>query len=370
MIFEQYKMIKDVYLDFYPDDRIDIQINREILQEAFDREAKGESISKEDLEEIDLMGIDTMSIIIYYPELTLTNDFGRTHTIYDVYLRIDIPDFHIYLGRTSYTQEEVKLGYIHSHVSVAEFYNMNSFCMGIETPILKIKDSLSIARKDHLIGNSFKYLVQSFIIETERMIRVESNAGGPYISFDTVKQNSGYNKQPITVDKDNYMPLLDYASSILKKAQDLIKYYCSLGLDTFYYDGRCWQLKATDAEFIKRVTKVAKTYNKTQKANIYQEVYTLNGLYYRKTVSNYSLIVNRTPSWHFKSQYPKYKILDSKVPYVSDKIVNIDIINALYWFLMQLVNTAYANTELYKDNFYSRACKIKNKLFACLGIED
>ena len=118
MNFEEYKTIINTYLDTYPDDRIDIcTTNR--LQEALDEEAVGKEISKETLDKIEISS--SLTITIYYPKITLKNELNKQHTIYDVYLRILFPMGTIKLGRTTFTKEEIDVGYVHSHVRAGVF---------------------------------------------------------------------------------------------------------------------------------------------------------------------------------------------------------------------------------------------------------
>lgn len=369
MTFEQFKIIRDTYLDFYPDDRIEITCLDEALQEAFDLEAQNKEIPEELKRRISQnLASTSLSIMIYFPQLTLTNDYGKTHTIYDVYVKILFPAVVLYLGRSTFTEAEIKAGYIHSHVRKGCFSDLAMFCTGDETtPFNVIRKRVKWA-EEKINLEEFQLSVQALIIETERMLKVESNAGGPYITFATVTKNSGHSDKPIEIFP-TYGRFGIRSYSVRDKIKDFIKYYCSLGLDSFYFDGKSWQLDTSDAEFIKRVTKVAKKYWKIQyiNTNYYKSVYYLNGIYYEKDESSYSLN-SRFADWEFKHKYIRFKVLDKNQAVVDDTILNPDIISALYWFLLQLTNTVYANKELNKDNFYSRAYKIKNSLLANLRI--
>ena len=361
MTLEQYKTIINAYLDFYPDDRVDIQTDSAALKQALDDDADGKEVSQDTLDHINNGNFDLLNIITYYPSLTLTNDSGKQYTVYDIYVQTTFPEFSVYMGRTTYSTEEIKVGYRHSHISRGNFTDISSFCTGNnDTPINKMRSKYSIGR----YGN-FETFIQSFIIEVERMIRIESNAGGPYITFNEVGKTS--------VNIPLRVKLLPEALVSSSRNKDIflkfIDYYCSLRLDDFYYDGRNWQLAATDTEFIKRVTKVAKTWKKTANANIYQSINIIHGLYYAPTSNgHYDVRDGEMVNWIFKGEYPRIKIINKGGgdDIKRDTIVDINLISALYSFMLNLINGVYANQDKYKDSIHSRAYKIKTALIKAM----
>lgn len=367
MTFEQYKTIINAYLDFYPDDKVDVQV-KDIygLKTCLDKDANGEEITDEDKSKIS--DYNPLSIIVYHPQITLTNDAGKQYTIYDIYVETDFPDCNINMGRTTYNSKEVAVGYRHSHITSVNrtrgtrFSDMSSFCRGNDdTPINRIINMLKGETY-----SSFEYCIQSLIIETERMIKIESNAGMPYISFEQVGQSKSF--IPI-----NVRPYTPYISSypLRDKIRDFVLYYCSLGLDEFYYDGRNWQLKATDAEFIKRVSHVAQIYKKTKNLSIFDTVYCINGLYYTKERSKNYIDNGTRASWMFKGEYPLLKVTDrDNVKVETASILKQEYLNIVYDYLLNLINGVYANTEKYKDSIHSRAYKIKTALIKECGGKD
>lgn len=361
MTLEQYKIIINAYLDFYPDDRVDIQLNNTIIKQALNDDAEGNEVSKDILDYISNCRFDLLNIITYYPSLTLTNDSGKQYTVYGIYVKTDFPEFIVSMGRTTYNTDEIKVGYRHSHIDRGNFTNISSFCTGNKnTPINKIKSKYISGE----YGN-FETFIQSFIIEVERMIRIESNAGGPYITFNEVGKTS--------VNIPLRVKLLPKALISNSRNKDIflkfIDYYCSLRLDDFYYDGRNWQLADTDTEFIKRVTKVAKTWRKTTNANIYQSINIIHGLYYVPTYNrHYNVRDGEMVYWKFKGECPRIKIINKSDgnDVKSDTIVDINLISTLYSFLLNLINGVYANQDKYKDSIHSRAYKIKTALIKAM----
>lgn len=361
MTLEQYKTIINAYLDFYPDDRVDIQTGDTIVKQALADDAEGNEVSQDTLDYINNGDFDLLNIITYYPSLTLTNDSGKQYTVYGIYVETAFPEFTVSMGRTIYNTDEIKVGYRHSHISKGHFTRFSSFCTGDnDTPINKMKSKYISGE----YGN-FETFIQSFIIEVERMIRIESNAGGPYITFNEVGKTSVNTPLKVKLLPELYIDNLRDKNIFLK----FIDYYCSLRLDDFYYDGRNWQLADTDAEFIKRVTKVAKTWKKTANANIYQNINIIHGLYYAPTSYWYYDVRNgEIVDWKFKGEYPRIKITNKSDgnDVKSDTIVNIDIISILYSFMLNLINGVYASQDKYKDSIHSRAYKIKTALIKAM----
>lgn len=353
----QCKTVIDTYKSFYADDKLDVVVFSPILRDYLTK--------KDSLDDTPLSCIAAFECTVYHPELTITNEKEKTHTITDVYVNVSFPDLNIELGRTSYTPEEEAVGYIHSHVHTGNYFAyMNSFCTGIEdTPINVIKKHI---RKFDVKKDDLSILISSFIIEVERMIRVESLEGGPYIKISTLRKGVG--NFPITLQINNILPLSitrNIRIGYKKDIQDFILYYASLRLDSFYYDGQNWQLSGSDAEFIRRVTKVAKVYKGLRtKTSLFINALYADGLYYDNTkISTYRIHPNTYASWRFKNQVLKITVKDSSENKGIEKckILNPQIIEVLYNFLLNLINSVYVNYK-YKDSLHSRAYKVTRAL--------
>lgn len=368
MTIEQYKTIINVYKEFYPEDRLDIVVNRVPLNRAL----KGEELSPDDERMLENTSIDLVNITVYFPEITLTNDYGAKHTITDVYVRTYFKSLHICLARTSFTEKEIAVGYIHSHVNSGQFYSLSDFCTGsANTPINTVRRNIRNYMDNNDNSEDFRNSIEAFIIEVERMIMVESNDGGPYIQFSQVyKGFRGSTSSPIfIIPRYNLaLRLMNHVSiSSVKSIKDFFLYYASLRLDTFSYDGHNWQLDCTDAEFIKRVTKVAKVYKGIRnKKFLFEDAIFMDGLYYSPEVysNRHRLANNAYTAWTFKDKQLKItKISDgttseSKMQKV--RILRTQLIGKLYNFLLDLINSVYANE--YKDSIHARAYKVTHTL--------
>lgn len=355
MFLAKLHTVAATFKEFFPEDRIDIQIPGrgngalKAIIEGYD------SLSDDEKELLYINGLN-MNIIIHYDSIELTNDAGHKYTIYDVYVRHQFPDVTMCLARASYTEDEIQVGYIHSHVPINAFTSFGSFCLGSSTtPVNVAKINLCNAIYSENSDVPLETLTNIYIIQVERTLKIESNEGVPYITFEKVGTN--YNKEPISI-----IPSL-YSTISLNRIRAFAILYSNLRLDDFYYDGMSWQLKATDTEFIKRVTNVAKK-SKITLNSMYQEVYYMGGLYYFKQ-NNYrrSAIHDGTVvAFRFKGSTPKIKILQNNTDSEYTKVTILDIryITKIYNYLINLINGIYAIQS--KDNFRTMSYKIKTQL--------
>ena len=169
-----YGMLDDIYLD-----RWDINlIPRSILL--------GNTIM--------LLGVD-IEFTIYFEKLVITvsTDANQQHTIRDCFysfklLLVDTTNsvFRAYpssphLSRTTFTDKEAVVGYIHSHVSTGNYSNSsnlskNNICLGSSGVIREITESL--------IEDSFNYdQLYYYLLMIETLLSVESSVGGAYCSM-------------------------------------------------------------------------------------------------------------------------------------------------------------------------------------------
>lgn len=355
--------IVKAFKEFYPEDRIDIQASDSIILKALENgydsftDAENSDLYSAVLEN----GIE-VQIIVHYDSIELTNDAGNKYTIYDVYVKHKFPYTHLSLTRASYTRKEIARGYVHSHVPKGGFTDFRDFCLGSsDTPVNIARANIRRALIDDDL-DSIGLLTNIYIIQVERTLKIESNEGVPHISFTAV--TSDYNKSPLEVTPDLNFAIT--SDSIRTRMKKFIIYYSSLRLDDFYYDGKNWQLKASDAEFITRVTKVAEK-SKIILNSMYEEVYYIGGLYYyKKNQRYYGLNENAHMAFNFKGERPALKIIadNSDEKYYNVRILELRYINLIYRYLTTLINSVYAIQS--KDNFRSRAHKIKTYLLKTL----
>ena len=129
---------------------------------------------------------DEIRVIIYYPEITITNELGSTHKITDIYMSYDfqvntegIRLRNILIYRNSFTIGEYAEEYIFSHISAPLGSTSANFCFG-KTVLDKAIDKFY---------NSIQYNeILSFIFSVEEYLTWESLQGVPYRYIDKIKE--------------------------------------------------------------------------------------------------------------------------------------------------------------------------------------
>lgn len=121
-------------------------------------------------------------LMIFFPEITITNSLEESHTIKELYVKIDFVKgnylklYKIYGIRTLLTQAELQSGYGHSHCQSPMVHgSWGKFCLG-KGPINSQINTLK------LYGVSAEnYLVfEMFLIGLQAYLEWESLEGGPY----------------------------------------------------------------------------------------------------------------------------------------------------------------------------------------------
>ena len=134
-----------------------------------------------DADNIDLQDIltDRPKLIIHWDEVEVSNEENERHTIYDLYAMVSFTSDYKLIGfkltRSTLTSDEIKAGYVFSHIPrLTKNLEFSRPCLG-EGPIRNTMTSLS-----------YKYdsdLFRLFLVELDRYVRTESLAGGPFIKM-------------------------------------------------------------------------------------------------------------------------------------------------------------------------------------------
>jgi hypothetical protein len=153
-------------------------------------------------------------ILVHFPKVTVTNEFGNSINIKDLYMKValySLGQFHSLSGtRTTFTPSQYTTRYIHSHIQRLEYNNLGEFrkcCLGTGP----IKD-ITQAMKIEYDTNRWRL----FCFELSRYVTIESLSGGPYIKLSSVV---GYDKlHPIDGDilysEKNYDKLPEHSKML------------------------------------------------------------------------------------------------------------------------------------------------------------
>lgn len=141
-----------------------------------------------DLQEEEGTSSHTKFILVYWPKVRVTNEYGKYIDITDLYAKIPINnDGRIpwesrgfYLNRTSYTAVQFYRSYMHSHAPSIPKNNLRSFtyvCLGSGP----LNGTIATLKND---SDSLNWML--FCQELSLYVTVESIRGVPYIRLETV----------------------------------------------------------------------------------------------------------------------------------------------------------------------------------------
>lgn len=120
-------------------------------------------------------------ITIHFPEIEITNSRNESEVIYDLYVRFLVKEGSYILGihgfRTTYTNQQIKKNYCHSHINGVPNSGFSSFCIGQAD----IRDVLSMTLEDKnkLLGEK-EDILEYLLLQLEVYLSWESIEGTPY----------------------------------------------------------------------------------------------------------------------------------------------------------------------------------------------
>jgi hypothetical protein len=138
-------------------------------------------------------------ILIYFPEINITNNKNNKHTIKDLYIRVNISpnsddddgesnesDALLYISingaRTTISIEEYFSYYIHSHLPGQRHVDFAGFCTGSSDFAMLMEDMRYTPTKENW---------EMFFLSLERYLAWESLEGGPFIKMSRIRAPSG-----------------------------------------------------------------------------------------------------------------------------------------------------------------------------------
>lgn len=250
-LFEKPLAIYEIFKGFFGEDFVDIQtcqgrelssfkeyLLAKICDESFmPKEAAEEeynlsfNITEMQLKELKTTLEDKRLIIyVWWPRVTVTNEYNKSVNIQDLYAKIEIQNDGTIpyecngfrLNRATYTREQFLSNYMHSHINVIPKNNFTQFqipCLG-RGPIISTIGTL----KNEYDETTWMLFCQ----ELSMYVTVESISGGPYHRMETIGNvflNSMYTGYTF-----NYAGKADFLSQFtngdLKK---FIQYYLKHG---------------------------------------------------------------------------------------------------------------------------------------------
>lgn len=159
-----------------------------------------------------------ISILIYFPSVTVTNEYDKSVEIQKLFAKVDIDVKGLMRNGVTFNRAEYPLSqllnkYMHSHIQDIEYSNLRRFkssCLGSGP----IRDTISMLCVDY---DTLRW--QMFALELSKYVQVESIAGNPYKRMEHIK------KADISQQYREFIPMNEYVfdSSIRLNYDFLLK---------------------------------------------------------------------------------------------------------------------------------------------------
>ena len=192
------------------------------------------------------------SILVWWPDVTVTNEHNRSIYIKDLYAKIQITmegkipyeNSGFQLMRTTYTSRQFRRGYVHSHILPFNFDSERERSFAFRNPCLGRGPLVGTVLE--LKNNYEEALWMLFCRELSLYVTVESLRGVPYIRLETVSQDD----TDTPVDYYRYWDFRSYISNYVRNMpgdkrtmlNEFIEYYICNGHLTFSYTEGKYQI--------------------------------------------------------------------------------------------------------------------------------
>ena len=162
---ERPRRVYEIFCDYFGEDKVDMQGFKTLKQYILN---EGGPITTSEI-----------FLLVWFPEVTVTNENNRSVDIQDLYMKVPIDDDGSMMGsptmnRATYPSDQFLSNYMHSHSPGINKSNSTSF-QHICTGSGPIRDTIG-----NLNGEFDEDLWQLFCSELEDFVHVESLSGGPY----------------------------------------------------------------------------------------------------------------------------------------------------------------------------------------------
>lgn len=183
-LLEKSKRVFSVFCEVFGEDRCDIQINTQFYSCCVNCCSDIDAITPAEWLRIDYIETTAIAIdiIVYFPEVDISNEKDKHHTIKELYVRTSIKangrmGRPLMMLRTRYTTDELEVGYKHSHTGRIRSISELSFtdcCLG-NAPIRSTATEL-LSECDLDRWNVY-------CLQLDQYVGIESLDGGPYVKM-------------------------------------------------------------------------------------------------------------------------------------------------------------------------------------------
>lgn len=306
--FDRLLQIKDVFVDYYGEDRVDLKIPS---FEEFCISSCSTYFNNSYFKAISEHGDDIITklyqckknpnfpLLVYFPDVTVTNEHEDSINIKDLYVKFNISregslSGSFYMTRTSFTSAQWKYRYIHSHAQALNHNWWSGCCLG----------NGPISRTISMLCRNFDLDLYLLLCgELDIYTRTESLTGGPYIRMNNITNTN--------VDRAiNYMETYYSFSSISHNDKMEFFYKLLSKYDgKFNYNGSCIDLDLSPERKIWLFTEICRSIDNPN--FIYTDCFIHRGIIKRRGNGNNDLAIPTNAIFKFKNELKYIRIQDS-----------------------------------------------------------
>lgn len=308
----------------------------------------------------DRVDVSSGYIMIYYPEVRVTNEYDRYIDITKLYVKIPMCSNGTMLGtfkmnRSEYTKDQYECNYMHSHISdiPTNYVDFKDPCLGTGP----LRDTISSLNREIDLD-----LWRLFCVELDMFVRTESLAGIPYRRLENVGQcNANFRYylpeiRPLySVAGQNNMSEEESASIL----HPFIKYLIEKDL-VFVYNSGLIKLGYSDTKLAIIISNYFIEYFNSQSSTFRKENMDKCIKFLRKcTMKDEKLYlshnrvpfitISNIPLWHFKGEQIYLNIIDNSDEADNSMLILSPItVSYIKSIILKTLNTYYGKTGINK----------------------
>ena len=368
-VLDKAEEVYQIFVDFFGEEYVDLQYDDLPLRIEFilpDNVDNG--VEEIDLSNIDIMNIkdrlnSRLSIVVWWPEVTVTNEHDRSVVIWDLYAKIKVTTSgtipYEYTGfnlkRSTYNDIQLGSGYMHSHISsvyadrdsLARWMNP---CLGrgpIKGTILELKNSF----------DDIKWML--FCQELSMYVTVESLSGVPYKYLENI---GNFSK---AIGYQSYRPGA-YAISDLPKPygftnaenvewlNGFIQYYLQHNNLKIGYSNREFSIGIPYFDFIVDISNACIEYLNTTsdadhvrwlfKGGVLQKLYVIDKAFCMAGIGSTNVsALEGAPILYFKDSQRNLHIRQESVEHEQATVLNYKVAQYILDNILKVINYRYRN---------------------------
>lgn len=345
-VYSEVYRVYEVFQNFFGEEYVDLQgiLEKKSIKAKYKFYYTGnENTSIEGFREV----LPNCHIIVWWPEVTVTNEVGKSIVIKDLFAKIfvsptgkiplEVSSFR--LIRTSYTYNQYASGYMHSHLP--RFYNDE---IDWESPCLGTGPLVNTLTELKLNGDDYEWML--FCQELASYVTVESLEGVPYIRLESVGKDSRHSVEKWSYVFNSLLRLKEYLGD---KAGSFLRYYFEHCNIQFNFIQDHFTVGLTDYYFIINMSNVfidwlnifgtKELISSLKKGKILLSVFCDNNNFYlchEPSSSN-----NNKRLIKFKDKYVSLKLMKSDSDPTSSIIISPDIAISFKEYIENKLNYYY-----------------------------